>query len=108
MHKFQVHCFFPLELMVDVFATTSISLDTTYTAKAVQGLLGELRKNPSRFQGKNVLFIHTGQFNHEYCVPSSCIILSPHTGGVFTTFDGSLNEVVESNEVASRVVSFND
>ena len=54
------YCFFPLELMVDVFATTSISLDTTYTAKAVQGLLGELRKNPSRFQGKNVLFIHTG------------------------------------------------
>ena len=47
--------------MVEVFATTAMSLDTTYTAKTVRGLLSELRDNPSRFKGKNILFVHTGR-----------------------------------------------
>lgn len=42
-------------------ATTSMSLDTTYTAKSVRGLVGEMKNNPNRFKGKNILFIHTGQ-----------------------------------------------
>ena len=50
-------------MMVDVFATTSMSLDTTYTAKTVQGLVGEMQKSPGRFHGKKVLFIHTGQLS---------------------------------------------
>ena len=50
------------EMIVRVFATTAISLDTTYTAKSVQGLVGELQRNPGRFQGKNILFVHTGQW----------------------------------------------
>ena len=56
-------CVFHLtELMVEVMATTSMSLDTTYTAKSVRGLVGEMKNNPNRFKGKNILFIHTGQF----------------------------------------------
>jgi len=36
-----------------------ILLDPTYTGKAFQGMLAELRKSPERF-GKDILFLHTG------------------------------------------------
>jgi D-cysteine desulfhydrase len=36
-----------------------VLLDPTYTGKAFQGMLAELRKNPGRF-GKQILFLHTG------------------------------------------------
>ena len=49
------------ELMVEIFSTTAMSLDTTYTAKTVRGLLAELQSSPDRFQGRKILFIHTGQ-----------------------------------------------
>ena len=48
-------------MMVDVFATTAMSLDTTYTAKSVRGLLSELKTNPTRFKGTDILFVHTGR-----------------------------------------------
>jgi 1-aminocyclopropane-1-carboxylate deaminase/D-cysteine desulfhydrase-like pyridoxal-dependent ACC family enzyme len=74
------------ELMVEVFATTAMSLDTTYTAKTVRGLLAELQRSPARFQGRNILFIHTG--------------------GVFSTLDGSLDDVVQSTPISSRILPF--
>lgn len=42
-------------------ATTGVVLDPTYTGKAVRGLVSELNKNPSRFKGNQILFIHTGK-----------------------------------------------
>ena len=48
------------EQLVTIAATTGIVLDPTYTLKGVQGLLGELEKNPGRFKGKRILHIHTG------------------------------------------------
>jgi D-cysteine desulfhydrase len=36
-----------------------VLLDPTYTGKAFQGMLAELRRTPGRF-GKNILFLHTG------------------------------------------------
>lgn len=40
---------------------TGIALDPVYTLKGVRGMLGEMAANPSRFQGKRVLYIHTGE-----------------------------------------------
>lgn len=48
------------EQLVNIAATTGIVLDPTYTLKGVQGLLGEMEKNPTRFKGKRILHIHTG------------------------------------------------
>ena len=48
-------------MMVNVFATTAMSLDTTYTAKSVRGLVNELKTNPTRFKGTDILFVHTGR-----------------------------------------------
>jgi 1-aminocyclopropane-1-carboxylate deaminase/D-cysteine desulfhydrase-like pyridoxal-dependent ACC family enzyme len=75
-----------LEMMVDIFSTTAMSLDTTYQAKTVRGLLGEMKSTPGRFQGRDVLYIHTG--------------------GVFSTLDGTLDEVVQSRPVSSQILPF--
>ncbi len=40
---------------------TGIILDPTYTGKAVRGLLQEIQAHPDQFQGKRILFIHTGK-----------------------------------------------
>jgi len=40
---------------------TGLPLDPDFTVKAVRGMLGEMRNNPTRFQGKRVLFLHTGE-----------------------------------------------
>ena len=57
--KFYIN-FFSLEFMMNVGATTGVILDPTYTGKAVRGMVLELQVNPDRFQGKRILFIHTG------------------------------------------------
>lgn len=49
------------EQLVTIAATTGIVLDPTYTLKGVQGLLGEMGRNPARFKGKRILHIHTGK-----------------------------------------------
>ena len=49
-----------LHLLRDVALQTGVLLDPTYTGKAFYGLSRELQQNPERFQGKNILFLHTG------------------------------------------------
>merc|ERR1719402_11703 len=39
---------------------TGIFLDPVYTGKASRGMVEEMKKNPGRFKGKKVLFLHTG------------------------------------------------
>ncbi|XP_052275020.1 uncharacterized protein LOC127874610 [Dreissena polymorpha] len=63
-----------LETITNVSASTGILLDPCYTGKCAQGLLEELKKNPTRFQGKRILFIHTG--------------------GIFGLFNGEMDRVV--------------
>lgn len=40
---------------------TGVSLDHEFCVKAVSGMLGEMEKNPDRFAGKRVLFMHSGK-----------------------------------------------
>ena len=47
--------------LIKIASSTGIVLDPTYTLKGVQGLLGELEKNPTRFKGNRILHIHTGR-----------------------------------------------
>ena len=48
------------EFIVNVSVSTGIMLDPVYTGKGVRGMVLELQKTPSRFQGKRILFLHTG------------------------------------------------
>ena len=50
-----------IALILDVFTKTGVSLDPDYSVKAVRGMLGEMERNPGRFAGRRVLFIHTGE-----------------------------------------------
>lgn len=49
------------ELVVSVTSATGVPVDTTYTGKAVWGMVTEMATSPGRFRGSRVLFIHTGQ-----------------------------------------------
>lgn len=49
-----------LALLHDVARETGILLDPVYTGKTFFALQQELYSNPNRFQGKKILFIHTG------------------------------------------------
>ncbi len=46
--------------LVALVTGTGISLDPVYTLKGVRGMLAEMDINPARFQGKRILYIHTG------------------------------------------------
>ena len=48
------------ETILDVVSQTGVSLDPEFCAKAMRGMLGEMRMNPDRFAGKRVLFLHSG------------------------------------------------
>ena len=50
----------PPAQLVEIVSQTGISLDPVYTLKGVRGILGEMEKNPGRFAGKRILYIHTG------------------------------------------------
>ena len=52
-----------LALIADVVSNTGLSLDPTFTAKGLLGLVTEMKENPGSFQGKRVLFIHTGMYD---------------------------------------------
>lgn len=45
---------------------TGVSLDHEFCVKAVSGMLGEMEKNPDRFAGKRVLFMHSGKLT-QHC-----------------------------------------
>lgn len=48
-----------LKFYVELARCEGILLDPCYTGKAFQGMLAEIRKNPSRF-GDQILFLHSG------------------------------------------------
>ena len=61
--KFMSFIFLILALIADVVSNTGLSLDPTFTAKGLLGLVTEMKENPGSFQGKRVLFIHTGMYD---------------------------------------------
>ncbi|KAI3436499.1 hypothetical protein D9Q98_005916 [Chlorella vulgaris] len=49
-----------LRAVAKVAAATGVILDPVYTGKAVHMLLQEMRERPEAWQGRKVLFVHTG------------------------------------------------
>ena len=62
MSRYQ-SCFFNLAQLVEISSQTGIVLDPVYTLKGVRGMLAELKKNPQRFKGNRILYIHTGNLS---------------------------------------------
>ena len=56
--------------------STGIILDSVYTAKAARGMVEELNKNPARFKGNKILFIHTGTKPINLPIASAFVIQS--------------------------------
>ncbi|CAG5098039.1 Oidioi.mRNA.OKI2018_I69.XSR.g15343.t1.cds [Oikopleura dioica] len=68
------------ELILEVAQSTGIFLDRVYTGKAIYAIKEELIKNPERFAGDKILFLHTG--------------------GLFGVTDGSLtSEIIEKRKI---------
>lgn len=49
-----------LEFVKEIAATTGVVLDPVYSGKAALGMLKDMAQNPAKWEGKKVLFIHTG------------------------------------------------
>ncbi|BBN07331.1 D-cysteine desulfhydrase [Marchantia polymorpha subsp. ruderalis] len=49
-----------LKIVKDVAEQTGLILDPVYSGKAVNGFLKDMKENPSYWQGRKVLFVHTG------------------------------------------------
>ncbi|CAI0400204.1 unnamed protein product [Linum tenue] len=49
-----------IKFVKDVATATGIVLDPVYSGKATYGLLKDMEANPKKWQGRKVLFIHTG------------------------------------------------
>ncbi|PIA63945.1 hypothetical protein AQUCO_00201337v1, partial [Aquilegia coerulea] len=49
-----------LVVIKEVAETTGVILDPVYSGKAAYGFLKDMRENPTKWEGKRVLFIHTG------------------------------------------------
>merc|ERR1712131_397870 len=71
------------QLSLDVAENTGIFVDRVYTAKAILALKTELKKNPERFQGENILFVHTG--------------------GIYGFIDGSMTDEIKSRNPISEL-----
>ena len=52
--------------LLEISTQTGIPLDPVYTFKGVRGLIAELQKNPGRFKGKRILYIHTGTYGRDF------------------------------------------
>ena len=92
------------ETVADVMSQTGVSLDQEFCVKAVRGMLGEMQKNPSRFAGKRVLFIHSG-IQQPAAVGKWILLYTVHSlGGVFGLFDGRIDAVVEKSSVTNQIL----
>ena len=113
--------------LVGIVTETGVCLDPVYTLKGVRGMLAEMATNPARFQGKRVLFIHTGKSSSESVQVSvgfdvittsismptnitACRMhidchISTHTGGVFGLYDGRIDELLKRTPVTNCVQS---
>ncbi|KAL3688961.1 hypothetical protein R1sor_015270 [Riccia sorocarpa] len=49
-----------LKIVKEVAESTAVILDPVYSGKALNGLLKDMKENPSYWQGRKVLFVHTG------------------------------------------------
>eukprot|EP01012_Entosiphon_sulcatum_P064708 TRINITY_DN9353_c0_g1_i1.p1 TRINITY_DN9353_c0_g1~~TRINITY_DN9353_c0_g1_i1.p1 ORF type:complete len:371 (-),score=54.82 TRINITY_DN9353_c0_g1_i1:10-1101(-) len=49
-----------LQFVTDIALATGVLLDGTYTGKAFYGFVKEMEKRPAEFEGKRILFWHTG------------------------------------------------
>lgn len=49
-----------LLLLQDIALQTGVILDPVYSGKAVHRLLADMAANPEHWEGKKVLFVHTG------------------------------------------------
>jgi hypothetical protein len=49
-----------LQTMLDIAMSTGIVLDPVYSGKAMHQLLHDFKADPETWQGRKVLFIHTG------------------------------------------------
>ncbi|KAK9106484.1 hypothetical protein Syun_022495 [Stephania yunnanensis] len=49
-----------LEFVKEVAAATGVILDPVYSGKAAFGMLKDMNDNPGKWEGRKVLFIHTG------------------------------------------------
>mmetsp|Transcript_8612 Transcript_8612/g.28210 ORF Transcript_8612/g.28210 Transcript_8612/m.28210 type:complete len:314 (-) Transcript_8612:139-1080(-) len=49
-----------LEVVRDVAMATGVLMDPVYSGKAVYGMITSMREDPAAWEGKRVLFVHTG------------------------------------------------
>ncbi|KAL3342568.1 hypothetical protein AABB24_026548 [Solanum stoloniferum] len=49
-----------LKFLKQVAETTGVILDPVYSGKAAYGMMKDMRENPRKWEGRKVLFIHTG------------------------------------------------
>ena len=85
-----------LSELLEIFTTTGVPLDPMYTLKAVRGMKAELEKNPGRFAGKRVLYVHTGGLFGLYDGRMDQPLLNyPHTSQVFHHKDTELCKSLE-------------
>lgn len=49
-----------LNFVKDIAASTGIVLDPVYSGKAAYGMLNDMAQNPKKWEGRRVLFVHTG------------------------------------------------
>ncbi|KAL4364059.1 hypothetical protein GQ457_04G039290 [Hibiscus cannabinus] len=49
-----------LEFVKEVAAATGVVLDPVYSGKAAYGMMKDMTENPKKWEGRKVLFIHTG------------------------------------------------
>ena len=58
------------EYVVKLSTETGIMCDPFYIVKTARAMMLEMKRNPGRFKGSRILFIHTGKNSHlfvEYC-----------------------------------------
>ena len=48
-------------IVVEISSTTGIMVDPVYNIKAIRGMLHEMKYNPGRFKGHEILYIHIGE-----------------------------------------------
>lgn len=49
-----------LKFVKDIASATGVVLDPVYSGKAAYGLMKDITENPEKWQGRKILFIHTG------------------------------------------------
>ncbi|XP_039036517.1 bifunctional D-cysteine desulfhydrase/1-aminocyclopropane-1-carboxylate deaminase, mitochondrial-like [Hibiscus syriacus] len=49
-----------LKFVMEVAAATGVVLDPVYSGKAAYGMMKDMAENPKKWEGRKVLFIHTG------------------------------------------------